>query len=628
VTKHNPLLVSLLALTLVALTGCSRCSRSERAPAPPTGQTEASPTQPAAKAVRGPAKATPAPDMDRWPGLPVDVMLQARAPLLDAAACDDAIRPVAAALRGMAGVEHLWSRAQPGRVRLLVRFATGTTPAKASAQVLAAWQADAGEGFGPARVAGTARGSRAIIGYTLVDPKGRQAATVRATGPLDKLTNAMPGVTRTALAGAVRKYSLVQIDPVALANHGITFGRFHAAIRQLVAADSVRVLNKRLEDATLKRAGTDSAKLPPATMDRLTVQTGGIGEPLREAQVGGNLVTTLLVHSGHGADLDGLFKADTKTMRPYGRKLQDQGGEFISHNLTSAHRFILSRSTERPAGSRREFGQRLVDLLKGGGIYDALVVDGVDGIPEMLDDARPGAKLRTMWLMLGNRSKDEEVLDRVQEALAGLGWRAHLMHDAADVALMWLLGRFGTAGMVVSSRDPGELNEPTRVAAEAARQARSAGPLKTGPRAAAASREFATLERATAMERRVAPVDLARIHALVEGPTLLGTVLDEPVWLGLPTESMAVHVARLPLRIGASATTWAEVQRLPGEDRFVDRLRADGEPALWLMVDSALEGAETFTAGFWQMVERLIEPAAGLRMRPLRLDHRALGGRP
>ena len=370
------------------------------------------------------------------------------------------------------------------------------------------------------------------------------------------------------------------------------------------------------------------AGLPPASLDRLTIQTSGIGEPLREAQVGRNMVTTLLIYSGHGADMSAFFAADATQMHKLSRKLEAEDVRVVSHNLSTAHRFVLTRTGDRAPGARGQFGDRIVRLLKDGGVYDALAVDGVDGIPPLLDDGRPGARFRTLWLLLGNQSRQEEILDRVQQSLAEAGWRAHLMHEAADTHLMWVLGRFGTAGLVLASRNPGELGGPTRIMTDAAKQARSAGLVRTGPRSAPPLRTFDSIDQQVAREHKISGADLAQIHDLVQGPRLLAEVAGGPVWLTLPTDTMAAHVGRLPLSVGKGARSWSDLQRLPADTPQVDRLRADGEPAFWLMVDSAQEGADAFTNGFWQTVERLVEPTPTLGLRPLRLDQRVLGGRP
>ena len=628
----GPLRVLLLLASvwgLCATTSCGRCSEAKAPAAATVAPPEAEPiAEPAPAAAAEPARAA-AVDAGMWPGAPVDVLLVAGAPLLDPDQGDAALRAVAAGLRERPGVRHVWTRAGDGEVRMVVRFAAGSEPAGARRAVTEAWQADAPADFAVPQIATMARGERAVLGITIVAAKGRTAATKLADEEVLGLVKGLPAVTAARVAGAVRRYTLLQMDPVAMANYSVALQPAMAALRTTMAADSVRAVGKRLSDAKVPRgAGARSKDLPAVALDKLVIQTTGTGEPLAEAQVGRSLVTTVLAYSGHGTDLAPMFSGETGKVAAINRRVKVEGDQLVSHNLSVARRFVLTRATDRPPGPRRDFGERIAALLAGGGVYDALVVDGFDGIPPEVDGAGRGGNIRTLWLLFGHRSREEEIIARATEKLAEDGWRTHLLDPASDTALMWLAGEPATAGMLASSRNPTELRGPVGKVADMARNARSTGAVRSGPQRRPSAPVIASLNRDIATERRVSATTLAMAQRLLIGPELLGQVNDAPVWLSLPTDTMAQHNSKLPLVWRPQATNWGDLQQLPAEAGHTARLRADGAPLLWLLVDSALEDSGPFTDGFWQATERLIEPTPTLRLQPLRLDQTALGGAP
>ena len=621
------LILVVLATAAAALPGCSRCSDSTaKATAPGSGvaaKAAVSPVKPAQGDV-GAAKPAPAATASGWPGHPVDVLLVVAAPLLEPEGCDAALQPIAAALRQRPGISHVWTRASEGEARMLVRFAKGAQPAAARAQVEAVWRADASAEFGPPAIATMARGERALAAFTVVLAKGRQEATKLADGELVELARKLPGATATRIAGAVRRYTLLLLDATAMANREATLQTTVDTLVSVMATDTVRSVGRRLADGELLR----KAGRPAAHLDKLLIQTSGTGEPLADAQVGRNMVTTVLVYGGHGAEASGLIQAADGELAALGARLKAAGDTYVRHNLGVARRFILTRTTGRPPASRRDFGERISAVLADGGVYGALAVDGFDGIPPEVDEASHGGLVRTLWLQISDRGGQEEVIGRVKQKLAEGGWHLHLLPPAADSALMWLVGEPATAGMLVSSRNAAELIEPMRRVGETARATYASGATRQGPREQQTPPIIANLNRTAARDALIPTAPLVLVQRLLRGPISLGLVNGAPVWLGLTTGAMAQHNRKLPLVWKPQATSWGDLQLANADASHVDRVRADGTPAVWLLVDSAREAAGPFSDGFWQTATRLIQPSATVRVQPLRLDQPPHGGTP
>ena len=247
--------------------------------------------------------------------------------------------------------------------------------------------------------------------------------------------------------------------------------------------------------------------------------------------------------------------------------------------------------------------------------------DGGDGIPWSLDERGQQGELRTMWLMLGSHSAREEVYDRTRKILAEGGWQVHLLSDGLDTGLAWMLGVAATSGVIVSARNPTALSPPIREMAMLVQFATGVQDLRTGPRKRAAGHAFATLNRAKARKEGVSPQAIADIQALSGSEMTLGQVGNTPILTSLPTGEIATHNGKLPLRNTPTLLTWGDLKQLPDDTRHVDRLRADGLPALWLLVNSASEPAGDFNEGFWRGASRVIEPTPSLVARSLLLDH-------
>lgn len=543
-------------------------------------------------------------------------------PLLEGDAGDEALRPFAAALRQLPEVAHVWTLAHPGGARVLVRFSRAADGPSAQRAVTRVWAAEAPAAAGVPTIAAIPLGARAAVAYTLVSDKGREFTTRIADKRVVPAVRALRGVRGTELSGAVRPYVQLYLQPTALQNYVVTADRFLPALRSTLERESKRTLSRLLADTTLargKRPG--SGGLPPASLADLTQMTRGTGEPLPEAQVGPHMVTAVTGVAGQDSDLDALFQDDARLMlTELRRELATEGIELGSRNLMAAHRFVLRRQVDRAEEARRAFNARLQTLLAGGGIFDLLVIDGLDGVPWALDDEGRRGRTRTLWLMVNADASLEEVYDRVGEQLSAGGWRAHLLEEHSDTGLLWLLGQEATAGALASSRNPQLLGEPIRALADIGLKARSARNVRTGPQPGPAPLAFSTLNREAAGRKQVPPQILSEILRLGAGPVPLAAFDGVPVWLAMPAGAIGHRNGDLPLGPQDASLTWAELLQLPDGTPRTDRLREDGRPALWILLDSAIEAAGPFSEGFWQTAQRIIEPRPDVLVRPIRLD--------
>ena len=361
--------------------------------------------------------------------------------------------------------------------------------------------------------------------------------------------------------------------------------------------------------------------LPPAVLNQLVTHTTGKGEPLGDAQVGQTMITMVHVNSGEQGDRQALFADELKRIIHDLKKRLPATLRLTVHNLYTAHRFALTRVEGAGNESRKDFSKRLDELLKGGGVYDLVVRDGTDGIPWALDAEGKAGRIRTLWLMLGARSSTEEIYDRTQRLLAEGGWQVHLLSDGLDTGLAWVTGVVATSGVVVSARNPTTLSEPIRELAGLVQRSRGLRGLRTGPRKRPAHHAFATLDRARARKEAVSPQAIADLQAMSTSEIALGRVGNTPIRVSLPTGQLAAHNGKMPLRNTPTVVTWADLKQLPEDATYVDRLRADGLPAIWLLVDSASQAAVPFNDGFWRGANRAIEPTPSLVARSLMLDH-------
>ena len=211
--------VALLLVLFVAVTCCSRkpakpqADKATQVPVERGHKTATKPT-PANQANTSPSTQKATARQPSWPAsVPVDILLQAAAPLMTPDTIDVAVRPLGTMLRERPDVAHVWSRASPGRARLLVRFGVGTNASDASKIVEAAWQEEPPAGFASPVVMAIARGARAVTAYSLLSDKGREHATRIADTVLVPEATELASATRVSVFGSIRNYSLLYVQP-------------------------------------------------------------------------------------------------------------------------------------------------------------------------------------------------------------------------------------------------------------------------------------------------------------------------------------------------------------------------------------------------------------------------------
>jgi len=475
--RFSGTLTSILIQTgLLAVLGCSR--------PPPAPE----PQHTSARAPEGaPAPASAAPPVAAAAAAPVDVLVLARAPALDATACDNALVRAIADLRSLPGVTHVASAARSGQARVVVRYAAAASAQAATDAVRRVFAAT--PAFAESTVEAVFPAARARAAEVFVDEKGRAAAADLAEAAALTFHAAVPVATRTSLAGVVRtSLTLLPLAP-AMHRNGLSMGTLARQLRDVTPGDA----GLPALQAWLKTHPADVSS-GRFTLDHFVLAALMQGEPLRDARDGRVAVTAVLADGKPRGD-------DTAWIRGEIAWRQAQrlpaGASIHSLRLSSAARFELTGTGDATGLLERFQRARMVKDCIG-----MLAISGRDGIPESLDvDARSG-RLWTVWLIAAP-ADIEAVAVAAQPLLAGAPWRVQRLTNDADPATRWL----------TAARLPGS----------------------------------AVIAQATAARLGVQAGDLALAARLLEGPLSLGRLAGLPAWLSLPVGDLADDRLRVPL---------------------------------------------------------------------------------
>ncbi|MSP91980.1 MAG: hypothetical protein EXR79_09315 [Myxococcales bacterium] len=577
------------------------------------------------------------------------MLLLAAAPGLDAAQADETMRSVVSALHVQDGVEAVLSRAAGGEVRVAVRFAPGTSAAKALTLTTETWNAAPPPGFAAPRLEPIARGARARSAWFVVARAGRPAATATLDRLLPGFAAAPHGIARFHLAGAVRPMLTLELQPPPMRDAGVGLHAVREAIDRLLTTKAAMggVLNGVASAAALRIVTTNTSaervtrayagKLPPASLGLLVAVLEGSGEPTREARNGHLPVTVLLADAGT-ATPPAEVTAFEQAVRSHPDVVQAAGAgdQWLPAAVGSAYRFaVAARSGAQPepldAWSRRLQAVREVEGLTG-----MLAMQGADGVPESLDVDAAHGRLWTVWVMASGPGLDVTLRD-VQAKLSEGPWQATALSAEWDTGLGWVLGAVGTLGLVVAAPDGTQLAAAVQSAGSTLKRVAAVASVEAGPARLASPARLTRLERKATAESAVAAADFSDALDLLEGPQRVGTFAGVPVWLALPHGERAVGRAALPLgwrdvenedSAELKAWTLGDFERLPDPTPTLDRVRLDAHPALWLVAAGRGESPDAFAASAWQAVERAVALQGGMVVHPLVLGLRTLGKAP
>lgn len=543
---------------------------------------------------------------DSWPGVPVDVLVLARAPLLDPGQVGARLARIAAALRDDPRVEHVWTRGTPGEGRILARFAAPTTAGDARALVAARLAKSPLAAESLIEIATIGRGAHAAAAFSVTHPGGRKAATAKSLAVLRRALSAITDRTRLSGCGLVRDFTTLRLLPTALANMGVTIDDSLGAATQALATHGD--LNARLSGQQVARTrGTSPLAV---NVGDLVNRVGGTGAPWAcEALVGASVTTVVLVDTADGAS-DRAFAESTAAMAKL--KRSPPAGAAVFHHHLNATTRLMVRATRAAPEPAAEMAKRLRTLAAGDAVVDLLAIQRADGIPRRLDPEAIAGRVWTLWAAFDDPGRIEVHLTTVRETLAPGGWAVHPLPPRHDTGLAWLLGVWGTAGVAVAARDPRQLAGPVSALADVSRDNPSVTQRRSGPRRTPAPSWWAALDRAKA----AAAIDgrtLAAVLAVSDRAYPVGRIGDVDIGLQLHGGS---GIAGLP--IGKSAT-WQSIQALPSAQEELDRITRDGMSALWYVEDSASPAADELARDFWQVVERRVGPHGQRILVSLRL---------
>lgn len=626
-----------LACLVVAAVGCGR-KPVEPAPRVPAGKvtldTVPSPARPAT--LTPPGGPTPwqdlLPEDARWPALvPVDVLVLADAPVLDPTAGSAVLASVTTAWRALPGVAHVYTRALDGQLRAVVRFSPGTPPARARDAVQQAWQAQSPQSVASPRIQAIGRSARTRLAISVLAPGGRQEATAQIAAHGASVLQAVEGVTRLAVAGAVRPFLQVEaLAPELQANH-LALTDLAQALRMplapVAAPDPVRALRDALSEVKL------GAK-PLTKLAKLVSFAPGIGEPVREARNGHLPVSAILLDAAPQQTDGALVTASSAWRRAAQRAQEFPGTDLHPQFIGNAYRYALSARDTPEAIA--DLSQRLQAVRLVPDVVSVFATQGTDGIPETLDVAGSGGRIWTVWVG-ASAPQMEVVLGAVHDRLASGAdgkpgpWLVHPLATDWDTALGWLLDTQASGALLASAPDPSQLGPAIGAVSGVIQRSPAVWQVRSGPSRHAPGPTWARLQLAKA---RTVPADaVALAQSLTQGPLWLGDQAGVAIWLALPggvrqAQQANVPVASLPGQapgvIGPQVTL-GELTQLPTTEPVLDRVDIDGRPALWLAADVRSDPADGFASSFWDAVERTVDPSGGLRVEPLLTGAKALG---
>lgn len=634
------------AALLLSLAACKQLGGAD----PVTGTAGSAPKQTAAAGKPVQPAAPQDPRWQRWNGVvaptaqwsvtaAADVLVLAYAPGLDAEAVDETLRPLAVALRALAGVERVVTRSGPGYARIVVRFDTkGAKGAAAVEAVLAAWRAAPPAGFATPQADVIGRGARTLGALEQAAAGGRLEATRYADAHADAATRLAKSATRSHLAGAVRPVLALRTSPPALASYGVAMDDLHVILTDwltqtspLLPAPPVDGGPAAAQALTVARHWTaNGEKLAPAPLDRLADVSLEQGEPLREARNGRAATTFWLLDglpTGEANDIDAAI-------RQLGRDSKDVFKP-ATQAFSGAYRFILVAPEGKEPEGQDALSERLHELrLKNEWIVALNAFSGQDGVPEALDvDAHNGRRW-TVWASIATADVGS-VIFGIREALAAGGWDVHVLSEQTDTALAWALDAWGTGGAVISADDAAVLAPNIGNVALRAQAGRGKAGLRQGPQPGLAPVTWRKIDPKALLATKLAPNVAQRFANTLVGAQPVGWWHDTPVWLGLPVGDLAATVGQTPLNWQGGAGSgpnraWlaSDVLRIADQTMLVDRVRVNGRPALWTVPDNYSDTPQAVVDSFWRLIQATVDMRSGMRVDPMDLREKPIVAEP
>lgn len=546
-------------------------------------------------------------------GTPVDVLVRAPGPAWTATELDASLAPLTATLRKLQGVVRVWTRADDGGVRLLVRFDAKTTGADALARVRATWVARPPARLGTPTLAVIAQGQRALSAVTLIAAEGAKASTQLLARHVVTPASKLAHVAAASIVGAVRPYQVVQWMPPYLARHKVPLADAHWA---LVNALRAQPRTKGGLGALLERSRVAGGKVH---LGELSVVVSGVGEPQRRALMGKRTLTVGLVEGGHAVALDTYGRTFVATVVNGTLKKTPKGTETFHHALSAMQRYRLTLPPDAPAESDRVFRARLDRLAKSGRFHDLLAVSGADGVPVAAQDDILNGRTWTLWVAAGAAVPQYETYEALLGALKPGGWQLTPLDAHDDTGLRWLLGVRASMAVTLSSADVHLLqSRMTALTREVARERRLIDRV-TGPRKGPLSPQIRGLHRRQARAVGARADDVALALHLKDTAVLAGQGPGGPVWSGLPTGVMSQRQGELPLRATRGVVPLQQLLRVPEPETATARVRLNGMPTLWFGGSPKTDDTTVFAQAFWTAVEQHVAPSKRLEVRPLSL---------
>lgn len=550
------------------------------------------------------------------------MLLRIAAPLLDPGQVDLASRGGLQALRALPGVEKVFSRATPGELRLVVRVQR-SDPQASAALVAERWLAQASAEFAPPAVAAVARGARARAAWISTGASSETRLAWAAQQALPRASATLPGASRVHLAGALTPSFALEVLTLTLADQGVALpallqglraalGRGEAAPPLQDDAAGVAWLRDTLDKAgAVPRAEGPTRPAADVPLSRLVALRRGVAIAPREALVGRNPALLLLADTGL-ADPEALARqaaalaSDAELLAGLGPAAQLQ-----PLSIGNAQRFVLQLRPGQKPEPAEELAKRLLAVRDVPKIAAAVAVRGWDGIPAELDGGDPRRLPWTVWVAAAGGAADENLL-AAREILSAGPWLAQPVAAQQDPALAWLLDQPAAAGVVISAADPTVVSAATAAIARALQQAQGLGAVLAGPAPQAARSPYGLIDASLARQFRLRPQDLADALALLTGELALPRVRGAWLSAALPRGEMVSEQGRLPLEFESGSgrpVDLALLQRVPSQEPLLDRLRVDGEPALFVLADSASGTATGAVSAFRLALGQVAAPS-------------------
>jgi len=539
----------------------------------------------------------------KWPAVPVDVLVRVVLPLLDAAGVESKLRALNVTLRSGRGVEHVWMRAAAGEARLVVRT-TAIGPSDA-VKLVEQRLSDAEIGLEATwESAAVARGVHSVAAVSIDGNAGRQQVTREWLQPVAKILAAVKNGAGLELCGALREQVTLAYEPNAMANLRVSLGDAMKLVRKVAVATGP--LDERLRTISMKHAsGT------PVSADRVVVQSGGIGEPgACEAFVGYNPSTIAFVRGAPGASeavVNGVATVAVAALR----KTIGKEGRVFHHHLAVSERFLLVARDGAEPEPTSALRKRLKTVASDPGIIDLLAISGIDGVPSRVSPLAQRRAVWTVWMALDNPAAAEVPISSLRDAVKDGGWRVHGLPRGYDVALSWLLGAWGSTGLVAVARDPQRLAGPVSSAASMADGNVSIGDRRTGPRRRGAPGWFARLDREKARKSGVSGADIAAVISRIGRPRFVGVDGERRIYEGFAGGILKRQFGKLPIGKGVA---FGSLRQLAEQTQTLDRISRDGRPAFWYLQSAVSVRADSLADDFARVARLRIAPIRGVSM--------------